>query len=59
MNKAGRSVEKGRTFWIPLTIRTYVVQKIKFQGKASEPNPAPFDVKGECIFCPKQTIEFP
>lgn len=26
----------------------------KFQSKALESNSIPFDVKGECVFCPKQ-----
>lgn len=31
----------------------------KFQGKALEPNPPPFDVKGERVFCPKQMTGLP
>jgi len=26
----------------------------KLQGKVLEPNPTPFDVKRECVFCPQQ-----
>lgn len=45
----------------PWQIHAYIVQKMncKFQGKALEPNPAPFDVKGKYIFRPKQKTEFP